>query len=386
MPEFEKERDVATRTLFIDHRMLTPDQDSGSVRAFNMLRILQDLGHKVTFLPDNLAKQSPYTERLQALGIEVLYHPFISSIEAYLKSHGKDYDYVFLSRPHVAGPLIRTVRRRCASARIIYDTVDLSFLREMRAAEVDGSTTRIDAELTKARELRIASLADSTIVVSTCEANILAEIAPDLDVHVVSNIHDTHPCEVPFGERRDLLFIGGFEHLPNVDAVLWFVGKILPLIHERLPGVRLHIVGSKAPDTIFQLDSDLTPVHGYVPDVDPFFRECRLSVAPLRYGAGVKGKVNHSLAWGLPCVATTMAAEGMALQHGVDILVADDTAAFADAVVELYTDEDLWNRVSAAGYDNIDRYFSFAAARTALTGLFSRQESPPLRVSRKQSR
>jgi glycosyltransferase involved in cell wall biosynthesis len=103
--------------------------------------------------------------------------------------------------------------------------------------------------------------------------------------------------------------------------------------------------------------------------VAPFFNGCRLSVAPLRYGAGVKGKVNQSLACGLPVVVTPQAAEGMYLVDGESALIADDAANFAAAVVRLYRDQALWERLSAAGLALMETHFSFEAARRAIQEL-----------------
>ena len=186
----------------------------------------------------------------------------------------------------------------------------------------------------------------------------------------MSNIHaDELRPSAACAERRDLLFIGGFEHVPNVDGVLWFVHEILPLIQKKISGVRFNVVGSRAPAEIKRLHSDAILVHGFVPDVKPLFSTCRLSVAPLRFGAGVKGKVNQSLALGLPCVVTSVAAEGMHLTNGVDILIADDPSGFAQAVARVYEDDDLWQSLSQAGLENIAKHFSFSVAQDALEKL-----------------
>jgi glycosyltransferase involved in cell wall biosynthesis len=165
------------------------------------------------------------------------------------------------------------------------------------------------------------------------------------------------------------VFVGGFQHPPNSDAVLWYAQEILPLVRERLPGVKTWIVGSKVPPPIRALATDDLVVTGYVPDVTPYLSGCRVSIAPLRYGAGVKGKVNSAMSHGLPVVATTTSVEGMHLRHGEDVLVADDPVAFADAIARAYRDEALWQRLSVGGVDNIRRHFSRDVARKAVRGL-----------------
>ena len=129
------------------------------------------------------------------------------------------------------------------------------------------------------------------------------------------------------------------------------------------------IVGSKVPETIRALAADDLVVAGWVPDVAPYFEGCRVSIAPLRYGAGVKGKVNLAMSYGLPVVATATSVEGMFLAPGEDVLVADDAAAFADAIVRLYDDEALWRKLAAGGRANIERHFSRAVAKRALARL-----------------
>ena len=163
------------------------------------------------------------------------------------------------------------------------------------------------------------------------------------------------------------MFVGGYRHTPNVDAVLWLAKEIFPLVRLRNPHIRLHLVGSDTPDSVRDLGAlPGIVVHGHVPDLTPLLDRTRINLAPLRYGAGVKGKINHSLAHGLPVVATTCAAEGMQLTHRVDAMVADSAADFAQSVLELYGDADLWQRLASAGLENTRQHFSPERARPVL--------------------
>lgn len=357
------------RVLVIDSYMVTPDRESGSLRMLNLFRILQGLGYQVTFAAANLEAPQPYVADLQRQGFEVLYRPYVRSIACHLASEGKRYDLVILSRADAAAQVMPAARRHCTRARIIFDTVDLHFLREQRLAELLGDRgTRLLAEARKRQELDLMRQADLTLVVSEAERDLLAEEAPDVAVRVVSNIHQIFGSANPPETRRDLLFIGAFSHPPNRDAVLFFCDEVMPRLRARLPDLRLKVIGSDPPAEVLARTGDETGVDvlGYVPDVEPFFAGCKLSVAPLRYGAGVKGKINQSLAHGLPVVATRLAIEGMHLVDGESVLVADTAEAMVEAVIRLYQDPELWQRLSAGGLAVMERYFSFAAAERAV--------------------
>jgi glycosyltransferase involved in cell wall biosynthesis len=211
-----------------------------------------------------------------------------------------------------------------------------------------------------------------TLVVAPYEQSLLAELVPEAPVLVLSTIHDPMPDGKPFAERTGLVFIGSFQHPPNVDGVLWYAREVLPRLRERLPGVPTYIVGSKVPPAVRALAADDFVVTGFVKDIEPFFTGCRVSVSPLRYGAGVKGKVNLAMSYGLPVVATSPSIEGMFLEAGRDVLVADDADAFAGAIAQVYRDEVLWNQLRAAGRDNIQAHFSRDVARSAITRLLAR--------------
>ena len=208
---------------------------------------------------------------------------------------------------------------------------------------------------------------DVTLVVSPVEQELLRVECPGARVEVLATVHELVGSRRDFASRHDLWFVGGFQHHPNLDAMQWFVGEVWPLIARELPAARFHIVGSKMPPSILALASERVIAHGHVPDLDAFLDDCRIAVAPLRYGAGVKGKINHSMAHGQPVVATPIAVEGMHLAVGEEVLVADSAADFAAAVVRLYHDEALWNALSTNGLENVRRHFSFDAARTALS-------------------
>jgi len=188
---------------------------------------------------------------------------------------------------------------------------------------------------------------------------------------VLSTIHEPLACGKPFAERHGLMFIGGFRHPPNTDAVLWYATEVQPLIRRRLPGVKTYIIGSDPPPPIKALGAEDLVIAGYIPDVTPYFTGCRVSISPLRYGAGVKGKINHAMSFGLPVVATTPSVEGMHLTSSVDVLIGDGAEGFADAVAKVYNDEALWIKLSEGGRDNVRAHFSREVARGAITRLLA---------------
>ena len=360
------------QVLVIDALTPMPDRDSGSLRLVNLMRLLRDEGAHVVFLPADLKHAGAYTQALQALGVEAWYAPFAGGIPAWLREHGLRFDSVIACRHYVAREFLPLLRRHAPQAQLVFDTVDLHYLRESRAAEVAGDAARArTAQRTRALELEVIARSDRTLVVSEAERTLLATDAPAARVEVLSNLHHVAGPGAPFAQRRDLVFVGGFRHPPNVDAVRWFAEAVFPLVRARLPGIAFHCIGGDVPESIGALGrQEGIAIHGHVPDIAPYMDGCRVALAPLRYGAGVKGKVNLSMAHGQPVVSTTCAVEGMHLRDGHDVLVADDAAAFADAVVRLHEDEALWTTLSRNGLDNVARHFSLDAARDTVRRVF----------------
>ena len=358
--------------LVIDHHLPMPDRDSGSLRMFQILKILHRLGHRVTFLPDNLADMPPYTRELQKRGIQVVHHPHVKRVRDYLISHGLMFDVVVLSRCDFARKHIADVRLHASQSRIIFDTVDLHYLREQREAQLtQDPDVRRKAQEKQLLEDYLIKEADETWVVSPIEQQMLQENWPHKSIQLVSNIVDVTGPVTPFALRRDWLFIGGFQHRPNIDAVLFFVEEIYPLVRDRLPDTKFYIIGDKAPPEIVALASDRIIVAGLQRNVRSFFDSVRLSVAPLRFGAGIKGKINQSMAFGVPVVATSIAVEGMNLADHEHVLIADEPQDFARALIELYESEELWKRLSQNGIRKTQELYSTDVAREKLEFLFS---------------
>ncbi len=366
-PQLEKERKVHKRALVVDARPLMPDNDSGSLRMFNLLKILQTLGYKVTFIPDNLQYHERYTPMLQAIGVESWYSPYLQNVKQHLVQCGHLYSLVMLSRADIAGKNIDVALRHAPQAKILFDTVDLHFLRERRLAALSGNKMEMEAaEMRRVQELSIARKAYRTLVVSPVEVEVFKKEAPDVKVALVSNIHAVCGCHQSWAARANILFIGSFEHPPNIDAMHYFIDDIMPLVQQQRPGIKLLIVGGHAPRSLLAKAGKVVEFCGFVPDIAPLFEQVRLSIAPLRYGAGVKGKINSSMAYGVPVIASPIAAEGMGLQHEKDVLIADTPSAFAAAIVRAYDDEQLWQRLSDASLANLESNFSFAVAAEQL--------------------
>lgn len=350
--------------LCIEYRFPRFDQDAGSLRLFTILKILRSLGHQVTFFSNEIEPAAHHAQALTDLGIRMIAGGLFRERVADLQRDGCD--VVLISREANATDYLALVKETMPSAFVIFDTVDISFLRTARQAAVEQDRSlSYRALVLKHRELDAARKSDMVWVVSEADRDCLLREDPKIESEVVSLIQDAHPAPAGFAHRAGLLFLGGFEHRPNVDAVLYFAEEIFPVIRTAVSGIGLTVVGSQVPpeiQTLHDPGQGIT-VLGYVEDLTAVLMDHRVFVAPLRYGAGVKGKILHALSHGLPTVTTTIGAEGMGLRHQETVLIADLPSAFAEQTITLYTDEALWTRLSSAGRQYLQAHYSTDVAR-----------------------
>ncbi|MEO1102110.1 MAG: glycosyltransferase, partial [Pseudomonadota bacterium] len=364
------DRGIKGRILVVDAEVPMPDKDSGSVTAFHMMCLMVELGYAVTLLPMNGRREGRYTRNLQRRGIEVLYAPYVDDPRLYALERSGDYDVVVLTRITAGGKLIGELRRRYRDLKLVFDTVDLHHLRAQREAETLGEPTLAhQADTVKHDEIKAIRIADLTILTSQHEVAYLRdEIGPFAHVHLPL-IYEPYERRNGFEARKDIAFVGGFRHPPNVDAVDYLVGEIWPLVRGKLAGARLHIIGSDMPRAVMDHACEDILVAGFVADLEAYLETIRLTVAPLRYGAGVKGKVGNSMRLGVPTVVTPVAAEGMGLVDGKHTLTASEPHAFAEAIARAYGDSALWQRLSKDGQAFVDDAFGIEAARTRLAAM-----------------
>ncbi len=351
--------------VIVDHMVPTWHEDAGSLRMVRLIRTLRGMGYDIVFLPDSRHRGEPYSTELQADGVLIWYG--WGDRLAYLRDIELDVSVAILSRASIALSFIRQIREVLPDTPIIFDTVDLHFLREQRRVDAfaPGASSR-GARATRELELALVRSADLTIVVSDAEKAILEDLVPDSLIQVIPTAHDSveRTNNVP---RTDITFVGSFQHDPNADAVRWLIEEILPLIVAELPEVHFTIVGKNPPSDMLESAPAGVSFLGWVEDLLPIYERSLVAIAPLRYGAGVKGKVGEAWAHGVPVVLTTLAAEGMGVDPGVNALVADDPEAFAAAVISLYRYPELWEALSTAGARHVDEKFGAPRIRELLS-------------------
>lgn len=375
------ERKASLHVLVIDAHVPTPDRDAGSIITLALIRLLQDAGYRVTFHAAHHPVRVPgYTDALQRIGVECLYEPYVKSLQDHLEAKGERYDLVLGIRYNVLEPYIADLRRMAHRAPIAFLVADLHFLRAEREAELlqEAEPRRQAAEIRR-RELSVIGAADCTIVHSTVEQTLLAELVPEARTYCFPWIADAPGTEAGFEERSGVMFLGGYNHPPNVDAVLHFVAEILPLLRQAIPGIVFYVVGSHPPRLLLELQSEHVVVTGQVGDLRPWFDRCRVSVAPLRYGAGVKGKVITAMSHGLPVVASSTAAEGIGVRHEEDLLIGTSPAEQADLIIRVYRDAALWRRLSQAGQRFVEREYSHAAGERHMDAILALTGAPARR-------
>jgi glycosyltransferase involved in cell wall biosynthesis len=363
--------------LFVDYQFPMFDRSSADVRMFSVIRMLSQQGHECVYYASNIQLQenklgkeevSRYRTALHDIGATTVER---KGFEETLS--GARFDVVFFKFFFPAETRIEYVRIWQPHARVVIDSVDLVYDRLLAKARLsEEPRDYAEAAAMKNRELRTYALADLVLTITEDEAAVLSRELPHTPVSVIPNIH-----EIPTAERTEtsypsLLFIGVFTHEPNVDGVLYFAREVWPKVLLDIPDVRWTIVGGSPPPEILALSSRNVEVTGYVPNTLPYLLSSWVSVAPLRFGAGMKGKVGESMAAGTPVVTTSFGAQGFGLSPGTHLLLADDAASFAAETVRLLRNPALRRQIGEAGMRFIEQRYSPRAVSASLRLLLDR--------------
>ncbi len=349
----------ARRILVIDDRFPRADRDAGSNAILSHMQSLKRLGFEVTFVASgDFAADERDRSALEAVGLHYCSAPFYGSVEEVLRRQTGEFDAVYFHRVANAVKYGELAQQHQPRARRIFSVADLHHLRLSRQAEVERRPDlKPVASRTRFLEIFAAAATDAVITHSSYEAELLRRQVWPAKVHLVRWTVAPQPTAVPFRDRRGIAFIGGFGHEPNRDAVRWLVSEIMPLIRAENPAIECLIVGSGL-EAHQRLSGDGVVVLGQVPSLAEVFDRVRLTVAPIAFGAGIKGKVLDSMAAGVPCVATPVAAEGLDLPEMLRVLVAESPTAIAATVCRLHEDEALNAACGAAGLDYVASHLS----------------------------
>lgn len=345
--------------LIADDHVPFTDRDAGSRRIAFLIDLLVAQGWRVIFASLDRRAYRPYTRALREAGVEVVTGFGARSVSE-LKRQGIGIRVAWLCRPTASERLTLALRDAFA-ATILYDTVDLHYLRLQREEQVCGTPTGWRA--VRDHEIALARAADVTIVTSSVEAELLRRegIA---NVAVIPVVEPPSTGALPgWDERNGVVFLGNYAHAPNVDAAEWICREIMPRVWQQLPALHLTLAGTDPTRAVRALAQRNVTVTGHVRDLAELLAKARVFAAPLRFGAGVKGKIVYALAHGLPVVTTPIGAEGIFGTNECDAIVSS-AEEFAAQIVRLHEDRVTWERAAAAARRAAQRFTPSALAET----------------------
>jgi glycosyltransferase involved in cell wall biosynthesis len=362
------EQKPVKRALLVDDLVADPSRDAGSVAALSHMQAMAALGYEVSLAASQeMSGNFAGYARMEALGYQVLRAPYYDAIEDVLQRQRGGFDVVYLHRLSNAAKYSALVRHYMPQARLIYSVADLHHVRLGRQAAVEGRPDlKLHSKQVKLQEMLLAWSADAVITHSPEEAVLLKCEVPAAHVHVVPWAVTAGPRAIGFAQRHGIAFIGSYTHAPNADAAQFLTQAIMPLVHRSDPAITCSLIGSGMPEVLRQMAAPGVVPLGHVPDLDAAMAQLRLTVAPLRYGAGVKGKVLESFARGVPCVMSRVAAEGLALPNALAHLVGDTAADIAALILHLHEDDKAHAAAREAGLGFIAQHHSAESILPAL--------------------
>jgi glycosyltransferase involved in cell wall biosynthesis len=348
------------RALVIDDRVPKADRDAGSLAILSHMQSLQRFGFEIVFAAaGEFGASEEDCAGLSALGMTCVRAPYYGSIEEVLRRQAGEFDIVYMHRVANAVKYGELARNHNPKARRIYSVADLHHLRFARQARAEDRPELLArSRWLQFMEYVAAVSSDAVITHSNEEAQALAKQIPAGKVHTVRWSVPLREITRPFAERSGIAFIGGYGHEPNLDAARWLIDEIMPLVRTRQPNIECFLVGSNLPEQIRRLCGNGVTAIGYVKDLNEIFDKVRLTVAPLNFGAGIKGKVVESLAAGVPCACTPVGAEGLEFPPVLQACIADGATALAALICDLHEAEAKNQACGRAGLDYVAELFS----------------------------
>lgn len=365
--------------LFIDSYLPTPDKDSGSNDILNTMTALIGTGFEVHFVcsVEVVNGSSCYIDDLRSRGIITHVQQYKHHVASIIEKIVHDIDVCFIARYDNWNKFYNFILNISDHISFIFDTVDLHHIRYQREADLAllVSKNSLEVNAIEKAEMTAIAQADNVLLRSTSEIDYLVNRSIDRKkLHLFPICRDIIPSSVGFDDRNGFLFLGGFLHTPNIDAVKFFLEEIFPEVRRLDSSLKFYIAGSHSELLIDSLGNDLhsdgVEVIGYVSDLRFVFDQVKFSVAPLRYGAGTKGKVISSMCHGLPCIATSIAVEGLRdLKNGCHVLIENDSSAFAEQIVNLHSNPKLWQDLSSNSLEYASQTSSLDTLNSCLKGI-----------------
>lgn len=354
--------------LFASRDFPTHDKDSGSNRLKEIILIYKKLGYNCIIFAPHIFEDDSYVKFYQKHDVIVFVeNNRYKNIYDFLSSY-KNIDYVWFNGPLALNLFYKKMKNILPRTKFMYDMVDIHFLRFKRAIEIEPNRISLKKNYKHFFHLEtvIAPQLDYIIAISDKEKEIMSQYADKDKIITISNIHEPKidiSERKNFHESKGIIFIGSI-HEPNIDAVKFLYEKIMPLVWKTNPELEVSVIGNVAD----KLDIRQYPRFkflGFVESIEEYFMNSKIMVAPLRFGAGVKGKIGHAFEYFFPVVTTDIGAEGMRLTDGKNVLIANDENSFAQAILRLNNDEELWNTLSKNSIDSL-KPFSIEAVSSTL--------------------
>jgi hypothetical protein len=349
IPNFEAIHNDNKTIVFISGALPTHDKDSGSNRLLEIILAFKKLNYNCIICVENVFENDKYVQFYKQLGVIVYVESLqFDSYKTFLKSL-KSIDYIWYYGPNTLKNYLDRVSEFLPKAKSIFDMVDIHFLRYQRAIEIDPNRISLIKRYKKyfTIETKLAKKVDFVIAISDKEKAFMSDYLPNNEIVTISNVHypKVKQVDIPtFDDRENLLFIGS-SHAPNIDAVHYLYNEIMPLVWAKLPHIKVQIIGSVNKE-INSITHENIEFLGFVENVAPYFLNSKVMIAPLRYGAGVKGKVGQAFEFYLPVVTTSIGAEGMFLENEIHAMIADNPTDFANKIIEVYTQNEVWEKLS----------------------------------------